>query len=115
MASPISKILKAFSKNFGTFASGMTAWMMMNLHGDDDVEGKVDAIVMTGGVSNDVDFIANVKKYAGWIGEFIVLAGDFEMEALASGAIRALNKEEELLEYTGVPVWTHFDFEPADE
>ena len=59
-------------------------------------------------------FIANVKKYAGWIGEFIVLAGDFEMEALASGAIRALNKEEELLEYTGVPVWTHFDFEPAD-
>lgn len=79
------------------------------------LEGKVDAIVMTGGVSNDVDFIANVKKYAGWIGEFIVLAGDFEMEALASGAIRALNKEEELLEYTGVPVWTHFDFEPADE
>ena len=79
------------------------------------LEGKVDAIVMTGGVSNDVDFIANVKKYAGWIGEFIVLAGDFEMEALASGAIRALNGEEELLEYTGVPVWTHFDFEPADE
>ena len=79
------------------------------------LEGKVDAIVMTGGVSNDTDFIANVKKYAGWIGEFIILAGDFEMEALASGAIRALNKEEELLEYTGIPVWTHFDFEPADE
>ena len=66
--------------------------------------------------SDDVEnVIANVKKYAGWIGEFIILAGDFEMEALASGAIRALNGEEELLEYTGVPVWTHFDFEPADE
>ena len=79
------------------------------------MEGKVDAIVMTGGVSNDVDFIANVKKYAGWIADFIILAGDFEMEALASGAIRALDGEEALLEYTGVPVWTHFDFEPADE
>ena len=42
------------------------------------------------------------------------MAGDFEMEALASGAIRALNGEEELLEYTGEPVWTKFDFEPED-
>lgn len=78
------------------------------------LEGKVDGIVMTGGVSNDKDFIENVRKYAGWIGEIIVLAGDFEMEALANGAIRALNGEEELLEYTGEPVWTKFDFEPED-
>ncbi len=78
------------------------------------LEGKVDGIVMTGGVSNDKDFIENVRKYAGWIGEIIVLAGDFEMEALASGAIRALNGEEELLEYTGKPVWSGFDFEPED-
>lgn len=75
------------------------------------LEGKVDAIVMTGGVSNDEQFIANVKKYAGWIAPFIVYGGDFEMEALASGAIRALKKEEELKEYTGVPVWSGFDFE----
>ena len=78
------------------------------------MEGKVDAIVMTGGVSNDVDFIANVKKYAGWIAPFIVYGGDFEMEALASGAIRALTGEEETKEYTGIPVWSGFDFEPQD-
>jgi len=42
----------------------------------------------------------------------IVYGGDFEMEALASGAVRALNGEEELKEYTGVPVWSGFDFEP---
>ena len=75
------------------------------------MEGKVDAILMTGGVSNDEDFIANVKKYAGWIAPFIVYGGDFEMEALASGAVRALNGEEELKEYTGVPVWSGFEFE----
>lgn len=78
------------------------------------LEGQVDAIVMTGGVSNDEDFIALVKQKAGWIGEFIIFAGDFEMEALASGAIRALNGEEPLLEYSGIPVWKSFDFEPED-
>lgn len=75
------------------------------------LEGKVDAIVMTGGVSNDETFIANVKKYAGWIAPFIVYGGDFEMEALASGAIRALDGVEETKVYTGEPVWSGFDFE----
>lgn len=74
------------------------------------LEGKVDAVVMTGGVSNDEEFIANVKKYAGWIAPFIVYGGDFEMEALAAGAVRALSGEEETKEYTGVPVWSGFDF-----
>ena len=78
------------------------------------LEGKVDAIVMTGGVSNDEGFIANVKKYAGWVAPFIIFAGDFEMEALASGAIRALEGKEALLEYTGKPVWEKFDFEPEN-
>jgi len=78
------------------------------------LEGKVDAVVMTGGVSNDEGFIANVKKYSGWVAPFIIYGGDFEMEALASGAIRALTGEEETKEYTGVPVWTGFDFEPAE-
>ncbi len=78
------------------------------------LEGQVDAVVMTGGVSNDPEFIADVKKYAGWVAPFIVYGGDFEMEALASGAIRALTGAEKTKEYTGVPVWTGFDFEPKD-
>jgi len=78
------------------------------------MEGKVDAIVMTGGVSNDEDFIAKVKKHCEWIAPFIVYGGDFEMEALASGAIRALDGVEECKEYTGEPVWTGFDFEPSE-
>lgn len=78
------------------------------------LEGQVDAIVMTGGVSNDDDFITAVSQYAGWIAPIKAYGGDFEMEALAAGAIRALNGEEELREYTGVPVFSGFDFEPAD-
>lgn len=75
------------------------------------LEGRVDAVVMTGGVSNDGYFIEKVKKYADWIAPFIVYGGDFEMEALASGAIRYLSGEEQGKEYTGIPVWEKFDFE----
>ena len=78
------------------------------------LKGKVDAIVMTGGVSNDEGFIARVREYAGWIAPMIVYGGDFEMEALASGAVRALSGAEATKEYTGVPVWSGFDFEPKD-
>jgi butyrate kinase len=74
------------------------------------LEGKVDAVVMTGGVSNDLYFIESVKKYAGWIAPFVIYGGDFEMEALASGAVRYLTGAEAPKEYTGVPVWTGFSY-----
>ncbi len=78
------------------------------------LKGKVDAIVMTGGVSNDDQFIENVKAYAGWIAPFLVYGGDFEMEALAAGAVRALSGKEATKDYTGEAVWNGFAFEPED-
>ena len=39
------------------------------------------------------------------------MAGEFEMEALAAGAIRVLSGEEEPKTYTGVPCWQGFDFD----
>jgi butyrate kinase len=75
------------------------------------LEGEVDAIVLTGGVSNDPYFVDQVSRLTSWIARIIVYGGDFEMEALASGAIRALSGGEKTKEYTGVPVWSGFDFE----
>ena len=75
------------------------------------LKGSIDAIVMTGGVSNDHLFIETVKGYVDWIAPLIVYGGDFEMEALASGAIRALSGEEAVKVYTGIPVWEGFSFE----
>ncbi|MGB4660817.1 MAG: butyrate kinase [Mobilitalea sp.] len=72
--------------------------------------GKVDGIILTGGVSNDTYFVDNIRKLCSFIAPIKVYGGDFEMEALASGAIRALSGEEEIKEYTGVPVWTGFKF-----
>ncbi len=76
------------------------------------LEGKVDAIIMTGGVSNDEEFIDSIRKYAGWIAPVKAYGGDFEMEALAEGALRVLRGEEEPKEYTGVPVFSGFEYEP---
>ncbi len=74
------------------------------------LEGKVDGIILTGGVSNDRYFVDQVSRLCQWIAPVKVYGGDFEMEALASGAVRALKGEEELLEYTGIPVWQGFNF-----
>ena len=71
--------------------------------------GNVDGIILTGGVSNDEYFVDNIRELCSWIAPIKVYGGDFEMEALASGAIRALKGEEELQEYTGVPVFQGFD------
>ena len=42
------------------------------------------------------------------IAPLTVVAGEFEMEALAAGAIRVLSGEEEAKTYTGIPVWSGF-------
>ena len=46
-----------------------------------------------------------------FIAPVTVMAGEFEMEALAAGAIRVLSGEEEPKTYTGVPCWQGFDFD----
>ena len=71
--------------------------------------GDVDGIILTGGVSNDEYFVGNISSLCSWIAPIKVYGGDFEMEALAAGAIRALAGEEELQEYTGIPVFQGFD------
>jgi butyrate kinase len=76
------------------------------------LEGRVDAIIMTGGVSNDEEFIDNIRKYAGWIAPVKVYGGDFEMESIAAGVLRVIRGEEEPKEYTGVPVFSGFEYEP---
>ena len=75
--------------------------------------GKVDGIVLTGGVSHDPRFVSYVTERVGWIAPVKVYAGDFEMDALAAGAIRALDGKESVMTYTGDPSWKGFTCEGA--
>lgn len=79
------------------------------------LEGKVDGIILTGGISYDPYVDAELTRKLRFIAPVTVMAGEFEMEGLASGAIRVLTGEEEPREYTGVPCWNGFDFDEKKE
>lgn len=61
--------------------------------------GNVDAIVLTGGISNEKMFTDKVKKRVEFIAPVYIIPGGDEMKALALGALRVLKGEEELKEY----------------
>ena len=73
------------------------------------LHGKVDAIILTGGIARDENLVARVTEMVGYIAPVKAMPGEFEMEALAAGALRVLRGEEEPKNYTGVPVWSGFD------
>ncbi|NMM64611.1 butyrate kinase [Clostridium sp. P21] len=63
------------------------------------VEGKVDAIVITGGIAYS-DMITNwIKKRVEFIAPVEIMAGENEMESLVLGTLRVLKGEEEAREY----------------
>lgn len=82
-------------KHIGSFATV--------LHGD------VDAIVLTGGISQDTNLVEKLKEMVGYIADFIVFPGELEMEALGNGALRVLQGREDALEYTGETKWKGFE------
>ena len=64
------------------------------------VDGKVDAIVLTGGLARSALITQDIGQRVGFLGPILIYPGEFEMEALAQGGIRVLNGEEEALDYT---------------
>lgn len=73
------------------------------------LHGKVDAIIFTGGISNDRYVVEHLTEMVNFLAPVVVMAGEFELEALASGALRVLTGREKAKEYTGVPVWNGFN------
>lgn len=71
--------------------------------------GKVDGIIFTGGISHDKYVVEKLTEMLSFIAPITVMAGEFEMEALAAGAIRVLRGKEEAKTYTGIPVWNGFN------
>ena len=63
------------------------------------LEGEVDAILLTGGIARDSYLTDRISKMCGYLAPVEVIAGEFEMEALAAGAYRVLIGEEPEREY----------------
>lgn len=63
------------------------------------LKGKVDRIVVTGGIAYDKAVVEGLKERAQWIAPFTVYPGEDELLALAQGALRVMNGEEEVMVY----------------
>lgn len=63
------------------------------------LNGKVDAIALTGGLAYGKDFVATISERVKWIADVHVYPGENELQALTEGTLRVLNNEEEAKEY----------------
>lgn len=63
------------------------------------LNGKVDQIIVTGGIAYGADVVAALKERAEWIAPFTVYPGEDELLALVQGALRVMNGEEKVMEY----------------
>lgn len=63
------------------------------------LNGKVDQIILTGGIAYGKDVCEVLKERTGWIAPITVYPGEDELLALAQGAMRVMNGEEKVMEY----------------
>jgi len=61
--------------------------------------GKVDAIILTGGVAYSKQVTEALKEMVSFLGPVVVYPGEDELLALAEGGLRVLRGEEEAKEY----------------
>ncbi|MDU2489833.1 MAG: butyrate kinase [Clostridium celatum] len=62
-------------------------------------KGKIDGIILTGGVAYSEILTNWIKEYVRFLAPIYIQAGENELESLAFGAFRILNKQEEAISY----------------
>ncbi len=75
------------------------------------LHGKVDAILLGGGMVYNKDLVGQIKETCSFIAPVFAYPGEFEMEAMAAGAVRVMNGEEKLKRYTGKPIFSGFEWD----
>ncbi len=75
------------------------------------LHGEVDGILLGGGMVHNDDLVRQITEACSFIAPVTAYPGEFEMEAMASGAIRVLTGEEKMKVYTGRQAWTGFEWE----
>jgi butyrate kinase len=58
------------------------------------LQGRVDAVLFTGGMAHSQRLVAGLRAYVEWIGPIVVYPGEDELRALAEGVFRVLDGEE---------------------
>ncbi|MGD0342950.1 MAG: ROK family protein, partial [Bacteroidales bacterium] len=63
------------------------------------LKGKIDAIILTGGMAYQESNIKNIRSMVDWIAKVVVYPGEDELRALAFSGLLALKKEIEIKMY----------------
>ena len=58
------------------------------------LEGKVDAVLLTGGMAHSERAVARLRGFVDWIATVAVFPGEDELQALAEGVFRVIDGEE---------------------
>lgn len=74
------------------------------------LEGKVDGILLTGGLVRYADIVEGIQRRCGWIAPITVYPGEMEQEAMAYAVLKVLRGENAAIRYSGKPVWEGFPF-----
>ena len=75
------------------------------------LHGEVEGILLGGGMVYNEDLVSSITQACQYIAPIYAYPGEFEMEAMAAGAIRVLEGKEVAKVYTGEACWKGFDFE----
>ena len=73
------------------------------------LEGRVDGILLTGGLMRFDDIAEGVRRRCGWIAPISVYPGEMEQEALAYATLRVLRGQAAAMTYSGRNVWQGFE------
>ncbi|PKP55193.1 butyrate kinase [Candidatus Atribacteria bacterium HGW-Atribacteria-1] len=64
------------------------------------LKGKVEVIILTGGIAHNEILVNKIKDRTGWIAPIVVYPGEEEMKALAQAVIRVIKDEEKVKIYS---------------
>ena len=78
------RVLTAMIHQVAKYVGGMAAAL----------DGKLDAIVLTGGLAHNEYIIEKLRAKIAFLGEVVVVPGEDELKALALGGLRVLRNEE---------------------
>ena len=72
------------------------------------LEGKIDGIILTGGLVRFNDIVEGIQKRCGFLGKISCYPGEVEQATLAQGVLDVFTGKIEPLTYTGEPVFKGF-------
>jgi len=98
--SEVEAMIKSGDKRAELYLGGM-AYQIAKEIGSAAVvlKGVFESIVLTGGMAHSRRLVSEISRYVAFLGKITVVAGEFEMEALAAAGVRFLTGQEKLKKY----------------